>query len=90
MPLATAATFSKAQWIHGTSHDVYGNMVVETSKHPVAFVTIVGPLVAFITCLATMVSSQPAHRRPPQISASGFLAISFKSYFAHFYSLTPT
>ena len=47
IPLAVAAVFSKALCIHGTSHEVYGNLLVETSKHPVAFVTIVGPLVAF-------------------------------------------
>ena len=48
-----------------TRQAVYGKTVVETSTHPVAFVTTVGPLVAFIAILAAIDGPHPAHRRWP-------------------------
>jgi hypothetical protein len=61
MPLALAAAFSKATWIHGTFHAENGKIEVATSRHPVAEVAIVGPLEAFSTILTIIDSSQPAH-----------------------------
>jgi hypothetical protein len=52
-------------------------MVETTSMQPVAFVTIVGPLVAFIMSLSTVAGAQPAHALCPDRNSSGFSAISF-------------
>ncbi len=45
--------------------------------HPVAFVTIVGPRVAFIICRRAMAGPHPAHARCPDVKSSGFSTISF-------------
>src|SRR5512139_1238800 len=45
--------------------------------HPVALVTIVGPLVAFITSLSTVAGAHPAHALCPERNRSGFSAMSF-------------
>jgi hypothetical protein len=37
-----AAAFSNAEWKNGTLQDVYGYMVVATSKQPVAFAMTTG------------------------------------------------
>jgi hypothetical protein len=58
-PLATAAAFSKATCIQGTFHAVVGNLVVATSRHPVAFTTTTGSWKVSSTVLTTAGIPQP-------------------------------
>ena len=51
-------------------------MVETTSIHPVAFVAIVGPLVAFSICRYAIAGPHPAQARCPGINSSGFSAMS--------------
>jgi len=69
MPLQVAAEFSNAECMKGTFHAEYGNIVVETSRQPVAHVTTTGlPSVAMSTCLATVPAPQPAQSRWPPVN----------------------
>ncbi len=77
IPLATAAAFSNAIWIHGIAQLVYGNIVVATSKHPVALTIIVGPLSANPSNLTIIGTEQPAHILCPGNSMGRLVSASF-------------
>src|SRR3989338_49131 len=59
IPEATAAEFSNSEWMKGTPHDDCGNLVVNTSRHPVAAVTIILEPAAPSTSFAASASPQP-------------------------------
>src|SRR3989338_390744 len=52
----------------GTPHDVYGNMVVVTSRHPVAFAMTVSGPATMRSCLAMMTAPHPTQARWPPLS----------------------
>ena len=58
-PLATAAAFSNATWSHGTFHAVLGNLVVATSRQPVAFTTTTGWRIVLNTVRTSIGIPQP-------------------------------
>ena len=52
---------------------MYGNTVVETSKHPVERDTAIGSLVPIMICFAMMDSAHPAQSLCPLASLTGSL-----------------
>ncbi|MDR0888002.1 MAG: hypothetical protein LBM39_02305 [Candidatus Methanoplasma sp.] len=77
-PAHVAAPLPNAVWMYGTFHEVYGNIVVETSKHPVEHVTTTSSSVPRRTCLAMMDSGHPAQSLCPLASLSGDLLRSLR------------
>jgi hypothetical protein len=49
IPVATAGALPNSEWIHGMRHEVSGNGVEKTSRHPVALTAISCP---FVACIA--------------------------------------
>ncbi len=90
IPEATAPAFSKATWIYGTPHDVYGYIEVTTSRQPVGLTTITSGPVALSMSLAANVAPQAGHAVWPGakysslgISSNDLINLTFTAILPH-------